>query len=166
MKTSPRPSVLLVGLSRLHERRFVARLREAGYDVVCTRSRAAAIVYGNELEPDFVLTDATTARLLRGCYPDGPFWVRDRFTDDEPLHRILELADIDLVALRHMASCGIAGRGAGATLPVEALRPPSARSNKRRSRRRVSRPGKPLDGASRSKAAPQKVKAELCSVAR
>lgn len=53
-----------------------ARLDAAGFVVIRTNSRAAAIVYGEEIAPDLVLTDPHTARVLCGCYPDGPRWVR------------------------------------------------------------------------------------------
>jgi hypothetical protein len=71
-----RPTVLLVCLSRPRERALTAPLRAAGFDVVATSSRAAAIVYGSELAPDLVLTDVSTARVLMTCYPDGARWIR------------------------------------------------------------------------------------------
>ena len=74
-----RPSVLLVG-SRHAE--LAPRLRAAGFDLIRTNSRAAAIAYGNQLAPDFVLTDVRTALVLCGCYPDGPFWIRRRLDDE------------------------------------------------------------------------------------
>jgi hypothetical protein len=74
-----RPSVLLVGSKQAL---FAPMLRAAGFDIVRTNSRPAAIVYGNKLVPDFVLTDDQTGRVLCGCYPDGPFWIRVRLGDD------------------------------------------------------------------------------------
>jgi hypothetical protein len=74
-----RPSVLLVGSKQAL---FAPMLRSSGFDVVRTNSRPAAIVYGNKLLPDFVLTDERTARVLCGCFPDGPFWHRVRVGDD------------------------------------------------------------------------------------
>lgn len=73
-----RPSVLLVNAPPLLRTRIVLELRAGGFDVVTTRSRAAAVVYSRELMPDLVLTDPATARVLSGCYPDGPLWIRSQ----------------------------------------------------------------------------------------
>ena len=78
-----RPSVLLVALPKATEGRLLLLLRGAGFDVVRTKSRAAALVYGNELMPDLVLCTADTARVLCGCYPDGPLWIRAELPFDD-----------------------------------------------------------------------------------
>lgn len=110
-----RPSVLLVGLPKesataLGSDEVAARLEAAGFVVIRTNSRAAAIVYGSEIAPDLVLTDPQTARVLSGCYPDGPYWVR---ASTVALDRVLlhgpqsspELLDraLDALAVSHAA---------------------------------------------------------------
>ncbi len=79
-RPSRRPRILLVGLGRpamrCVPRGLGRRLDDAGFIVVRTESRAAAMVYGNQLKPDLVIADASSGRVLASCYPDGPFWVR------------------------------------------------------------------------------------------
>lgn len=96
--SSKRPSVLLVGPRHAG---LAPRLRAAGFDLIRTNSRAAAIAYGNQLAPDFVLTDARTALVLCGCYPDGPFWIRRRL-DDELV--VLHGCDVDPATLERFAN--------------------------------------------------------------
>jgi hypothetical protein len=77
-----RPRALVVEPDRLRQRRRAVLLRAAGFSVVSTRRVPAAMAYCNLVSPEIVVASPSAARLLMGCYPDGPFWIRALREDD------------------------------------------------------------------------------------